>query len=312
MIRNESGEKIAPLRGMTSVHELTNENITDNLRALKAREDHIIADVLEYIGEMERRELHLALGYSTVYSYLSQCLGYSESEAYRRIEAARLMGRVPESKSELISGNLTMTNMAEVQKALRVYHKTSGQQPTDDFRRRLLDDVKGCSRKEAQRRLVAMVPELGVAREESCRELSDGSLEVILTFKPEERIGLEKARDLLAHTGPISSYGELINKLCEFYLRKKDLTQGFDAREGRTSIKTHEVTHRIPIRLRRSIFKRDSGRCQFVGINGRRCLSSYEVEIDHIVPVSAGGPTSYDNLRCVCRSHNQWKSNRLI
>ena len=68
-----------------------------------------------------------------------------------------------------------------------------------------------------------------------------------------------------------------------------------------------EVTarKRIPDWLRAAVIVRDGGRC-------RRCHATRNLEVDHIVPVSRGGPTEEDNLETLCRRCNRRKWNRII
>jgi hypothetical protein len=59
----------------------------------------------------------------------------------------------------------------------------------------------------------------------------------------------------------------------------------------------------IPRELRRLIWHRDGGRCQICGA-GR-----VQVQLDHIVPWSAGGADSSSNLRLLCAPCNKTRSN---
>jgi len=61
----------------------------------------------------------------------------------------------------------------------------------------------------------------------------------------------------------------------------------------------------VPAALRRAIWQRDEGRCQFVSAAGVRCESTSYLEIDHVRPVALGGTSTLDNLRLLCRAHNQ-------
>jgi hypothetical protein len=65
---------------------------------------------------------------------------------------------------------------------------------------------------------------------------------------------------------------------------------------------------RIPAALKREVWKRDQGQCTFVAENGRVCGSRTALEIDHIQPVAKGGRTALDNLRLLCRAHNQYEA----
>lgn len=62
-------------------------------------------------------------------------------------------------------------------------------------------------------------------------------------------------------------------------------------------------TRYIPDQLRQSILARDSYRC-------RSCGSNAYLELDHIIPVSKGGATSFENLQVLCRQCNLNKGNR--
>jgi hypothetical protein len=68
----------------------------------------------------------------------------------------------------------------------------------------------------------------------------------------------------------------------------------------------------IPKRLRRFVWERDRGRCAFVSADGHRCEATRALEIDHVTPVSIGGRTTADNLRVLCRAHNQYEAGRVL
>jgi 5-methylcytosine-specific restriction endonuclease McrA len=58
------------------------------------------------------------------------------------------------------------------------------------------------------------------------------------------------------------------------------------------------------------VFERDGGRCTFVGDDGRRCESDWNLQIDHIVPYAKGGDNSPENLRLLCARHNRLAAER--
>jgi len=61
----------------------------------------------------------------------------------------------------------------------------------------------------------------------------------------------------------------------------------------------------IPAPLERAVRLRDGNRCQYPLDSGGVCGSTWQVELDHVVPVVLDGETSLSNLRCLCRPHNQ-------
>ncbi|MBK9517020.1 MAG: HNH endonuclease [Anaeromyxobacter sp.] len=61
----------------------------------------------------------------------------------------------------------------------------------------------------------------------------------------------------------------------------------------------------VPTAIEREVRLRDGDRCQFPLDAGGVCGSTWQVELDHLVPFALGGPTSPANVRCACRPHNQ-------
>ena len=69
----------------TSMKTLTNEQLLTNLRDLTRRERRLTLAVIDYLGEVEHRRIHLERGYSAMFYFCTREIGYSESAANRRI-----------------------------------------------------------------------------------------------------------------------------------------------------------------------------------------------------------------------------------
>ncbi len=67
---------------------------------------------------------------------------------------------------------------------------------------------------------------------------------------------------------------------------------------------------RLPTRevrfTRRNIFYRDKNRCQYCG----RVFPQRELNLDHVVPLSKGGSSCWENVVCACIKCNTLKGNR--
>ena len=59
-------------------------------------------------------------------------------------------------------------------------------------------------------------------------------------------------------------------------------------------------------KVRSQVLKRDNYCCSYVYQDGTRCCSDWQIEVDHIRPYALGGKTTPDNLRVLCRAHNQY------
>ena len=60
------------------------------------------------------------------------------------------------------------------------------------------------------------------------------------------------------------------------------------------------IKQRIPLNLRRRIIERDGLYCVYCDED----LSDSEIHMDHVIPESQGGTTTYDNLQVTCRKCN--------
>ena len=60
----------------------------------------------------------------------------------------------------------------------------------------------------------------------------------------------------------------------------------------------------IPREVVDAVWRRDKGRCVY-------CNSDQELQLDHIIPFSKGGATTFENLQLLCRTCNNKKSNNI-
>ena len=63
----------------------------------------------------------------------------------------------------------------------------------------------------------------------------------------------------------------------------------------------------VPASVRREVWRRDGGRCAFVGARGR-CTERGFLEFHHVVPFAAGGAPDAGNIELRCRTHNLYEA----
>ncbi len=61
----------------------------------------------------------------------------------------------------------------------------------------------------------------------------------------------------------------------------------------------------VSAEVSRQIWKRDNARCVWPMPGGERCGKTWQLQIDHIVPVARGGRSTVENGRLLCAGHNQ-------
>lgn len=92
-----------------ALHSLSDRELIAEIHQLAERERHSTARVVAALMELDARKLYLGEGCSSLFTYCTQVLHFSEHAAYGRIEAARAARRFPAILDQLADGSLTLT-----------------------------------------------------------------------------------------------------------------------------------------------------------------------------------------------------------
>jgi hypothetical protein len=103
--------------------------------------DHIYT----HINEIYRRELHLDQQYGTMKTYLVKRWKYSERDAYRKIDGARLLKEVLALAAEIRNGNLNADVIGELSRAVKEKERASGVRVSAAMKSDLVKLVSGKS-----------------------------------------------------------------------------------------------------------------------------------------------------------------------
>ena len=176
-----------------------------------------------------------------------------------------------------------------------------------------------------------------VARPSSFTEpLSPGRFKIQFTADATLKDRLELARDLLRHAVPSGDLAIIVRRALDLLvtdLQKRrfgatskpkpwqpkspvvhapgatvasaqpDARSETVANGGTLVTDVHALTSERA--TRRAVSERDGFRCTWQGPDGVRCSSTSWLEQDHRIPRALGGTTSVQNLRLLCRAHNQ-------
>src|SRR5438876_5443452 len=90
---------------------LSNDELIAEIPRIVGRERACTATLIAHLAEFESRDLHLALGYSSLFAYCQEALHYSEEESYLRMSAARLARRFPLVVPKLSDGSVSLSTL---------------------------------------------------------------------------------------------------------------------------------------------------------------------------------------------------------
>ena len=97
---------------------LSDKEVVAQMKLLREKEKEVLHELLLYIGEVHERGLYRDLGFSSLYSYLRDGLGYSNGGACRRSKVALCIRQYPEVYDALVEGELTLSTACELSKGV--------------------------------------------------------------------------------------------------------------------------------------------------------------------------------------------------
>ncbi len=228
------------------------------------------AQVLEYLVEIDSRRLWLVEGYSSLYDFCVRFLNYSEGEAGRRIQAARCSAQFKEVAPLLERNELSLSGVSLI--APYLTHQNSST---------LLPEVCKKSTREIETILCQHFPEAR-QKEEFFKASLDEELKRLLEQAHRE-----------------------VSEKDETVFLKRVLKQFLAAKRPR-NVKPIKHTRYVPKALRQQVKAASRHRCSFRSASGVQCNQTAHLEIDHIRPWAKGGSSQdIENLRVLCRAHNQ-------
>jgi hypothetical protein len=87
----------------------TDSELISEFKDLVVKERHLQTKILHYLRIIENRKIFLALGFSSLFVFLMEEIGYSEATAYRRIQAMHLIQEMPEVEEKLETGKISLS-----------------------------------------------------------------------------------------------------------------------------------------------------------------------------------------------------------
>lgn len=306
---------------------LSNQELDQKMSSLAQTEREHLVSVINCIKEIDQRKLYLDFNYLSLFEYLVGRFKYSNGQAQRRIDAARILMDVPMVEEKIKSGELTLNKITYVQKALRQKKSESKTTISKEEKKDLLFGVIGLNEADTQKQ-IARVLDLEIREAQKVNHQQNDSVRVELTFTKAEWDLIQKTKQVLSHEVLENDLAKLLVKTCETTLKTKRevgiknlLTTKGSAKEEELAAATTIVNSNListatvavktnktlTPKTRKLILMRDQV-CQHRDPHSKQlCGSLWQLEIDHKQPRWAQGNHEARNLQVLCRKHNQLK-----
>jgi hypothetical protein len=320
------------------LQELSNNALLEEAVRLAARERGATAALIAAIAEVDARRLYLGESCSSMFVYCTRVLHLSEHAAYDRIEAARLSRRFPALLMHMETGALTLTNVRLLGPHLthenadavmsEAAHKSRMEVERLIARMRPQPDAPAAIRKLPERtpstlltahepfarvdtaeaaRLIVRIPPTAQAKPPVIKPLAPERYKVQFTISDATREKLRRVQDLMRHTIPNGDLSAIFDRAVTVLLEDLEKRRAAATKSPRATRAQACRSRHIPASVRREVWKRDGGRCAFVGSNGR-CTETGFLELHHVQPFAAGGRAVAENIELRCRAHNAYEA----
>jgi len=320
---------------ITFPFHLSDDALVAEVTSLAGRVRETTVQLVAHLAELDNRRLHLRAGFSSLFCYCREILRLSESEAYNRIEAARTARKFPLILEMLVEGTLNLTTVRLLSPHL-----------TEANYRELLASAAGKSKREVLELLARHHPRPDVAP--SVRKLpapkalpapettadpgetavqapvpthaspppsrpvvsplAPDRFQIRFTASASTCEKLRLAQDLLRHAISTGDTAEVIDRALTLLLQDLARKKFAATDHPRQSRGTAPGSRGLPAALRRLVWRRDDGRCAYVGAGGRRCNTRAFLEFHHLDPYGVGGEPTVDNIELRCRAHNNYEA----
>jgi hypothetical protein len=301
-----------------SPSRLSDDELIAAMKRLACCERRDLASLIAHIGEFDGRKLYLKLGYSSTYTYCREVLKLSQDEAYRRIEVARHARKYPMILEKLADGSVNLTTVDVIAPVL---------EPTNCHE--VLEQASGKTKREVQQQVAALDPKPdvpltitpqagGIAPDwPSFKPLSPGRERVAFTMNTTTIEKLNQAKELLSHAlhglSSGEAYAEIIDRAVTLLLADLEKKRCGKADRPRAACRPASAdSDHIPAWIKEAVWKRDGGRCTFIGKTGRRCDATSFLQDHHIIAKALGGPTTVANLTLRCGQHNRYEADQVF
>ncbi len=318
-----------------NLKHLSDLELWNNTKEIVSKEREMTTHFLWHLKEMESRKLYVERGFSNLFAYCVEGLGYTPGSATRRIKSMKLLKNLPEPiqkkvEQALNTGKVSLSNMSSLQHFFEKEKKYCEKEYTQMEKIDLLEKIEGKSQEQCQRLLfsVSENPEKTVLAQDYERKISETQSEIKFIASDQQMEKFRRVKEITVHTNTHPSYADLFEMLADFMLMKKDPAFKTERTEA-TKIKNPLSVNHIPNqsiqqppqnrrpytskKLERQVHERDNSICTFEDPDtGKICGCKYGLELDHILPLALGGKSTLDNLRVRCKPHNLLEAEKVF
>jgi hypothetical protein len=251
------------------IRDLQKSNLLHR-QALARAKDYLAAEreLLSALIEIDRDRTYDLHGHTYLTPYCVGVLGLEEDIAKCLVRVVRKSHSVPELAEAVVKGEVSLYKAKVIASVI-----------TPENQAVWLEKASTQSKASLEREVA------------EASGVTTKQIKLDMTFDSIDR--LSRARDLLSSKlDRFASFEEAVDWALEELLHRHDPVEKAKRSRDHSSVE-HEVT------------LRDQETCQWIFPNGSRCKERKWLHRHHVIPKSAGGPDTTENLVTLCSGHHR-------
>ncbi|MFL5412054.1 MAG: HNH endonuclease [Myxococcales bacterium] len=326
------------IKANLAIEVMNDDDLLACTRELVRNSCEMEAELLLHLAEIDERKLYAQRAYPSMHVFCVKELGFSDGAAYNRLGVAKAGRRWPAVLDALRSGAVHLSGLRVLvphftdENLQRLLAEAAGKskREIEEMAARLSpkapvpDRVWRLPQRSTQSLFEPVArtqssadptaspgPAVPVSRQQEHRSivapLAEDIFEVRFTAPRELRDKLRQAQDLLRHRTPSGALAVVFDKALDALivnLKKERFAVGRKPRNPAAPTESTSWSRDVPDAIKRAVYERAQGCCEFVGDEGRRCSETGGLELDHIDGFARTHVHSVEGIRLLCHVHN--------
>ena len=318
--------------------KLSPQQLALHEKALYISREHrrLEGNVIEILQQVDDSKLYKKLGFSSLFKYTVESLGFTEAVAYSFITVMRKTLQIKDLKTAIETQKLSVAKASRFSSILNIENAQE-----------LISFAQSHTTREVDFKVATLQPK-SLLREHA-KPISEQTVEIRFNLTKETYEKLKRAETLTSNKSQPWGLAGTIEILIENYLERHDpvvkarralarkkrapitdkqkilcankvplstnlTTSAPELAQHSTSTPDYNITPRPSprskgrVRLnahhKHRVFERDGGRCTFKDSTGKRCANEKWLHLHHIKSVHTGGSNEPHNITTLCSFHH--------
>ncbi|OFZ47623.1 MAG: hypothetical protein A2381_09600 [Bdellovibrionales bacterium RIFOXYB1_FULL_37_110] len=271
------------------IKNYSDQELLTSTKNLIKKERKLLSEIISHLEEIERRKLYSDLGYTSLFDYSLKELNYTEQQAWRRINAMRVLKTLPELKKNIDNGSLSLSSINLASNLFKEANIISKQDKLQIF-----DQMKNLTKTQCEDKVYKMKKDFGIDKTPKRTIINNATTEIArvhVNLSKETLKKIEKVKNLTKE----DDLDKIISLLADTYINQK-----IEVKRESKNVPAKNSRH-IPRKIKETVYKRTNGECE-------NCKSTQNLEFDHLIPYAKGGTNNLTNIQLLCSNCNKRKA----